>query len=201
MRIPYRVLAVAILATALASCGPKVIRTEIEKPIDLSGRWNDTDSRLVAEEMIKDCLGRPWVNHFNEQYKKDPIVIVGTINNRSHEHIDAPLFIKDLEMNLLNSDKVKFVASSQERAEIREEREDQNTGGFTDRETIKAKGKELGADFMLQGSIHSVKDEIKGKYVILYQVNLELVDLSTNQKVWIGEKKIKKVVEKSRYSL
>ena len=36
----------------------KVKREEINKKVDLSGSWNDTDSRLVAEEMVKDCLAR-----------------------------------------------------------------------------------------------------------------------------------------------
>jgi hypothetical protein len=45
-------------ALILGCAGPKVKRTEVDETIDLSGRWNDTDSRLVAEEMIQDCLSR-----------------------------------------------------------------------------------------------------------------------------------------------
>ena len=196
--------AVVLLAGIFVSgCShaPKVTRTDVDKPVDLSGRWNDTDSRMVSEEMIKDCLARPWYNHFNEKNHRIPVVIVGTINNRSYEHIDSETFLKDLEMSLLNSNQVTFVASKTERGEVREERDDQNTGGNTDPETIRPKGKETGADYLLQGSIHFIKDEIKGKYAILYQVNLELVDLTTNRKAWIGEKQIKKIVERSQYSM
>ncbi len=202
MRLEKIFLKGALLSlVVLTGCaGPRVTRTEVGKTVDLSGRWNDTDSRLVAEEMIQDCLARPWINAFNEKYRRDPVVIVGTVVNRSHEHIDAELFIKNLERNLLNSGKVRFVASRQERPELREEREDQ-TSGTTEPQTIKPKGHETGADFMVQGTIHSLKDEIKGKYVILYQMNLELVDLTTNQKAWIGQKEIKKVVAKAKYSL
>ena len=186
---------IAVAGFSGCASQPKVTRTAVEKTIDLSGRWNDTDSRLVAEEMIKDCLDRPWFNTFHEKSNHEPVVIVGTVMNRSSEHINAQLFIEDLEKNLLNSGKVIFVASHPERQEIREERNDQHTGE-TERATVKPKGKETGADFMLQGSINSVKDEIKGKYVILYQVNLELINLTNNQKVWIGQKDIKKVVER-----
>lgn len=178
---------------------PKVTRTEVQKIIDLSGRWNDTDSRLVAEEMIKDCLDRPWFNTFHQKNNRQPVVIVGTVMNRSSEHINSQVFIEDLEKDLLNSDKVIFVASHQERQEIREERNDQHTGE-TEPSTAKPKRKETGADFMLQGSINSIKDGIKGKYAILYQVNLELIDLINNRKVWIGQKNIKKVVERSQYT-
>ncbi|MBI4846776.1 MAG: penicillin-binding protein activator LpoB [Candidatus Omnitrophica bacterium] len=180
--------------------GTKVSRTAVDKTIDLSGRWNDSDSRFVAEEMIKDCLSRAWVNKFEEKNKREPVVIVGTVTNRSHEHINSAVFIKDLEKSLVNSGQVKFVASSEERQEIREERQSQQEG-LTDQATVKAVGYETGADFMLKGSINSVKDEVKNKYVILYQVNLELVDLTTNQKTWIGEKEIKKLIKKSKFSL
>ena len=189
-----------IAVIAGCSSNPKVTRTQVDKTIDLSGRWNDTDSRMVAEDMIQDCLNRSWLNTFNEKNKKDPVLIVGTIVNRSTEHINSQFFVKDLERNLLNSGKIKFVASVQERQDIREERQDQ-ASGETDPATIKPRGKETGADFLIQGSINSVKDEIKGKYAILYQVNLELVDLTSNQKVWIGQKQIKKVVERSQLSL
>lgn len=193
--------AVFVLAVFLVGCGGRSVkRLETEKVVDISGKWNDTDSRLVSEEMIKDCLERPWLNKFEEKNKTDPVVIVGTIVNRSSEHINSQLFTKDLERAFVNSAMVKVVASKQEREEIREERGAQQEG-LTDEETIKAFGLETGADFMLKGSINSVKDEIKGKYVMLYQVNLELIDLTNNQKAWIGQRKIKKYVKKGKFSL
>ncbi len=197
-----KIICVGFILNFVAGCSstPKVVRTEVNKQVDLSGRWNDTDSRLVSEEMIKDCLSRPWINIFNEKSKRDPVVIVGTIMNRTAEHIDSQIFVKELQRNLLNNRKVVFVDSRQERSDVRDERRDQQEEGQTDPQTIKPKGKETGADFMLQGSINSVTDEIKGKYAILYQVNLELVDLTTNQKVWIGQKDIKKVVSNAQYS-
>ena len=180
---------------------PKVTRTPVKRMIDLSGRWNDSDSQMVSKEMINDCLERTWLERFNEKNSRKPVVIVAAVTNRSSEHINAQVFIKDLERTLLNSGRITFVANRQERQDIRDERNDQQTAGETNPDTINPKGQETGADFMLQGSINSVKDEIKGKYVILYQVNLELIDLTNNQKVWIGQKDIKKLVKRAQYSL
>ena len=52
-----------ILMVILASCGaPKTVeRIEADTTIDLSGEWNDTDSRQVSEAMITDCLNHPWI--------------------------------------------------------------------------------------------------------------------------------------------
>ena len=185
----------------LISCaGPSVRRTEVDETIDLSGRWNDTDSRLVSEEMIEDCLNRPWLQSYQGKHQGNmPTVIVGTVKNQSYEHINTQVFIKDLERALINSGRVQFVASKDERIGLRQEKADQQQG-FTDPETQKSIYKEVGADYMLQGSINAIKDEIKGKYVMLYQVNLELIQLETNVKAWIGQKEIKKVVKRSRLS-
>lgn len=196
----YYLLSFLLLFIAAAGCATSVQRVETEKVIDLSGRWNDTDSRLVSDEMIKDALNRSWLNKFKSKNQGDlPVVIVGTVRNRTHEHINVHTFVKDLERALVISDMVEFVASKGEREELREERKDQ--ARHASEETAKAMGEEIAADFMLKGVISSIVDKIEGKEVKFYQVNLELLNLESNKKVWIGEKKIKKYIKRSRYDL
>ncbi|HEY5647952.1 MAG TPA: penicillin-binding protein activator LpoB, partial [Nitrospiria bacterium] len=176
----------------------KIERVDPGTTTDLSGRWNDTDSRLVAEEMIQDVLSRPWLGRFSGAHGgTPPTVIVGTVTNKSHEHISIQTFIKDLERELTNDGRVRFVASKTERDEVREERLDQQT--HSSRETTKALGEETGADFMLKGTINTILDEAKGTKVIYYQVDLELFDMEKNIKEWAGQKKIKKIIERSRF--
>ena len=69
------------------------------------------------------------------------------------------------------------------------------------RETLSRLGEETGADFMLQGTITSTIDAIEGRRSIFYQINLELISIETNEKVWIGEKEIKKLIERRRSRL
>ena len=193
------VIALVIVSGAMlfAGCGQSksVQRIEPNTTTDLSGDWNDTDSRLVAEEMIKDVLGKPWLGQFTGAKNKSPNVIVGTIKNRTSEHISALTFTKDLERELLNSGRVTFVANKEERTEVRDERADQQENASA--ETMKKFQQETGADFMLRGDISSIIDQEGGDKVKFYQINLELVNIETNQKVWIGDKKIKKFVSQS----
>ena len=188
-------LTITVVFAALAGCGQQVTRVETDSVTDLSGNWNDTDSRLVADEMIQDALSRSWLTRFNREYGKPPTVIVGEVRNLSHEHINTRTFIADMERALINSGDVDFVASSEERQEIRDERMDQDLHA-TD-ETRKAMGREIGADFMLKGTINTIIDAISGEQVRFYQVDLTLIDLANNRKVWLGQKKIKKTIEKS----
>ena len=194
-----RFILILLLIFGLAGCGsgPRVIRKDVDTTIDLSGRWNDADSRMVSEGMIKDCLDRPWLDNFRTaQGGKKPTIIVGQVRNRSHEHINVQTFIKDLERALINSGKVQFVASALERGQIRKERKDM--AKHASDESMKGPGQEMGADYMLIGTINTIRDDIGVKAVMYYQTNLELIDMTRNLKVWIGEKKIKKLIKKKK---
>lgn len=182
----------------LAGCGheTKVTRVDAGVVTDLSGRWNDTDSRMVAEAMVKEALQYPWLGNFTQANRRQPVVVVGTVLNSSHEHISVQTFITDLERELTNSQKVTFVAGKGERDEIRTERKEQAM--YAREDTQKAPGKETGADYMMKGAIATILDEADGTKAVFYQVDLQMIDLESNAKVWYGQKKIKKVVEQKR---
>jgi uncharacterized protein (TIGR02722 family) len=187
----------ALILTALlfAGCGTKVTRIDPNATTDLSGRWNDTDSRLVAEEMINECLSQPWYGRYQGR-AATPRVIVGEVRNMSHEHISVETFVNDMQRTLINSGKVEFVASKQERVQLREEKADQ-MGGNASEATVKMAGNEAGADIMLYGSINTIADQEGNKQAMYYQIDLQLVEIESNRKLWIGTKKIKKIITRS----
>ncbi|MDX1455592.1 MAG: penicillin-binding protein activator LpoB [Gammaproteobacteria bacterium] len=192
-------MAVVLSATLLAACGstPKVQRIDTESVTDLSGKWNDTDSRLVSQEMIADVLSRPWIEEHRRTEGNKPTIIVGSIRNLSHEHINVQTFVADMERELINSGRVDFVASSTERTGVREERLDQDLNSRED--TRNAMGQEIGADYMLTGTINTIVDAEGRRQVTYYQVDLTLISMKDNRKVWIGQKKIKKDIQRSSY--
>ena len=184
---------IVIAVVMLASCNRQVTRITPDQQVDLSGRWNDTDSKLVAEEMIQDVTGRPWHNDFRIENDRKPVVIVGYVQNKSAEHIESETFIKDIEREFINSGFVRVVSNAEFREKLREERAEQ--GEFASPETQAKWGKELGADFMMFGVITAVTDSYKKEKVVNYKVNLELTNIETNEKVWIGDKEIKKYIK------
>lgn len=180
----------------LTNCGGgrEVTRMDPNAQKDISGRWNDTDSKQVADEMTSDVLSRPWLARFMEANEgKVPVVIIGDITNKSHEHISSETFIKDIERAFINSGKVRVVENDAFRTRIRDEQDSQQVNA-TDA-TKKAIAKELGADYMMFGTINSTVDAYKKEKVVAYKVNLELADLQSTEKVWIGDKEIKKYIK------
>jgi len=196
-----RFIGIAIVGCAIlfSGCGgKKVTRIEADSQTDLSGKWNDTDSRLVAESMIQDCLSKPWYENWRSQNGgRIPVIIIGDVRNKSHEHINIETFTKDIERELLNSGLVQFVAGQRERGQLREEKADQQQG-FTAEESASRADNETGADIMLIGSINTIVDQEGNKSVVFYKTDLELIELESNRKLWIGDKKIKKIISRSR---
>jgi penicillin-binding protein activator len=200
LRFP-RLARAAILAAAaflpLACASKQVTRIDPDAVTDLSGRWNDTDSRLVANELISSSLTEPWLRRYSETNGGEaPVVIVGDFRNRTMEHIAVNTFVKDLERAYINSGAVRVVASPNERDEVRDERRDQQENARAD--TRARMAQETGARYMLQGNIEAIEDREGRERVVFYQIDATLVDLQSNERVWAGQKRIKKVITNSR---
>jgi penicillin-binding protein activator len=194
-------IALGALVLTLGGCAKQVTRIAPEQAIDLSGRWNDVDSRIVANEMIQQSLqsahGPNWATRFAQSHAgRQPTVIVGDVRNRSMEHVPVGTFVRDLERAFVNSGMVQVVASRGEREALRDERWDQQEHARAD--THASWGRETGAQYMLQGDIQSIEDREGRRSVVFYQVDLTLIDLETNAKTWVGQHKIKKYIEQPR---
>ena len=191
-------LLMVAVAFLVAGCsGKQVSRVDVEEQIDLSGEWNDVDSQKVSAALVTQITASPWVEDFIAEAGKKPYLIIGSIRNKTPEHIAVKTFIGDLEREFINGGRVRVVASAEERDQVRSERADQQE--FASEETMKQWGREKGADYMLIGEINSQFDQEGGDQVKYYQVDCYLVDLEDNVKVWAGFEKIKKFVGRGKY--
>ena len=191
-RIFIGTLVVLTIALINGCADRKITRVDPNETIDLSGRWNDSDSRLVSEEMIGDLLTSAWIPRYLKANDKRPVVVVGLVENKSHEHINSETFIKDVEKAIIRDGNIRLVVAGEKRNELRKERAEQQD--YASPETTKKWGKELGADFILQGTINSIVDSYKKQKVVTYQIDLQLTNIETNEVVWMGDKKIKKQI-------
>ena len=195
------VVLLAVLAMAASACATKsVSRIDPSSVTDLSGRWNDTDSRLVANTLIEQSLNEAWARRFAEAHGGEaPKVIVGSFRNRTMEHIAVNTFVNDLERAFVNTGAVQVVAGSEERSEVRDEKADQQENARAD--TRARIGQELGANYMLQGEIQAIEDTEGRERIVYYQIDATLTDMESNIRVWAGQHKIKKYIERKRFGL
>jgi TolB-like protein len=188
-----------VLAGASLACASRsVSRIEPGTVTDLSGRWNDTDSRLVANKLIEESLTSAWATRYAELHGGDaPTIIIGDFSNKTMEHIPVGTFVRDLERAFIGSGAVRVVASSTEREDVRAERLDQQQNARSDSRA--RVGQEQGAKYMLQGELQAIEDGSGREKVVFYQVDATLVDLESNTKVWFGQHKIKKYIERKPF--
>jgi uncharacterized protein (TIGR02722 family) len=185
----------ALLAAVAISCacGRTVTRTSPDTVTDLSGWWNDTDARMVADSMITMCLDGLWLREASTTRGETPSIVVGSVINRSTEHISTDVFMNEIESFFIESGRVTVTAGRSERGEVRDERRDQQM--FASPETAAEFGRELGADYVMMGSIDSIVDESGDTRSVYYQISLELIDVETVEKVWMDNLEIKKIIE------
>ena len=194
-----RILTFAIVSIMLlASCAStKVERIDAETVTDLSGYWNDTDLRIVANTLIDECIASPEITNYIRDENKLPVIIVGPFRNQSDEHIDTSILAQKFEIAMINSGKVDFVASSEQREALRKEILSQQE--WSSMETASRLANELGADFMLQGSVKTIIDFVDNKSTRTYYVTAELIDIESTRKLWVGENsEIKKLIKRSK---
>ena len=199
MRLSRSAPIAALLLVLTAACNNKrVARIDPNSVTDLSGRWNDADSRLVANALITQSLAGGWVTRFTTAHGGiAPPVIVGDFRNRTLEHIAVGTFVRDLERAFVQSEAVRVVASRGERIEIRAERADQQQNAASN--TRASLGLEQGAKYMLQGDVQAIEDEEGRERVVYYQVDATMLDLESNEKVWVGQHRIKKYIDRRRF--
>jgi penicillin-binding protein activator len=147
----------ACLRGRAARVRPAVTRIDPAAVTDLSGRWNDTDSRLVANELITLEPDRAVAAPLHGGAGGEaPVVIVGEFRNRTMEHIPVNTFVKDLELAYVNSGAVRVVAHPGRAGGDPRRAADQQENARAD--TRARMAQETGARYMLQGNIEAIED-------------------------------------------
>ena len=197
MRITQSLLALALVTASVAACrtGTMVKRIDPNQTVDISGDWNSTDAQSVADEMIHSALSRPWITEFQQAHQgKRPVVTVGTVTNRTGEHIDTKMFESSISNAFINSGAVRVVeVDEQLRAELADQ---QATASADTRKKINTR---TGADFILSGVMTSNVDQEGGVAVKYYKINMTLRSVESAEAAWGGQKELKKFVQRSKF--
>jgi len=182
-----KILVVLCVFFLLSSCETtKVKRVDAGTQKELSGYWNAVDVKIVCESLVNDCLSSARVNQeIKARGNKKPVVIVGKFKNASDEHIDTEIITSIMENAIFNSGKLDFVAGGDTRTNLRAEKQDQQ-GNASDA-TAAGLGKEIGADFMMTGSVRTIVDRDGNRSVRTYFVTAELTNIETNARMWMGQ--------------
>ncbi len=189
-------LLVLSLAFTVCACATTTTVLDVDKPMYMSEKFGYSDLKTATEKMISSLLTNPPVS----QREDRPVVIAYGITNRTDEHLDTQALIEKIQTGLTRSGKMRFI-NKDARDKIKKEISYQQ-GGMVNPGTRTKLGKQVGAEYMITGSITSLTAEegkgirLKAERVKYYKITLELTDLNSNIIEWSEEQEFaRKVAE------
>ena len=201
-----KILSLLAVLTVFALCASSCATTEGVKRIDsntqtdLSGYWNDTDVRIVCRALIESCISSARIDQVRSAKRRTPTVVIGKFSNDSSEHIDTEIITTNMRVAIINSGKLDFVAGGATLDAIRAEKMDQLM--YANEETAASLANEVGADFMLVGSVKTIVDRAGNQTVRTYVVSADLVDVESRKIIWTEQNSdIKKSIVRAKNKL
>ena len=196
MKFLNLVTLMAVLASLLSACGPKAFTKgdydDVSKENLLNDRWSETDMQKSVQDLVASMLASRTIR----KATKPPLVMVTNLQNKTSEHIDTQNIMDMARVEVQKSGDVEFV-DKEARQDIKDEYEYQNSG-MTAEETKKGPGGQTGADFILNGRLDSIVQEVGNDKTVYYKLTMNLTNLKTGVIVWSDYKQLRKAYEKKR---
>jgi uncharacterized protein (TIGR02722 family) len=191
---------VLILVMSLVGCGPKVFKkgeydSDVESTNLLNDKWSETDMQKVVKDLVASLVAHPSI----AAAKKTPLVMITQLQNKTDEHIDTQNIMDMVRVELMNTGKVSFV-DKEAREDVKGEYDYQNSG-VVSKESKKGPGKQEGADYILNGRLDAIVQEVGKDKTVYYKVTLNLTSLERNVIVWSGYKQMRKIYKKKSLGL
>lgn len=192
------VLVAGVMALA-AGCGPKAFvkgeYDEVKDENNMNDLWSETDMQKVVQDLVGSMVAHPSI----ATAKKPPIVMVTKLQNKTNEHIDTQSIMDMVRVDLSRGGRVAFV-DKEAREDVADEYNYQNSG-MVSGETKKGPGGQIGADYIVNGRLDSIVQEVGKDKTVYYKVTLNLTNLKTNIVEWSDYKQIRKKFRKRSVGL
>lgn len=192
----YMLVALMLL---LVGCGEKAfIKGNYDDPNRenlLNDQWSETDMQKSVADLVKSMMVHPAI----AQSKKQPVIMITKLQNKTSEHIDTQSIMDMVRVELMKTGKVLFV-NKEAREDISEEYNYQNSG-MVSKDSQKGPGGQVGADFIVDGRLDSIVQEVGKEKTVYYKVTLNLTDLKTTLITWSDHKQIRKAYKKKTIGL
>lgn len=189
----------SIVLLGVVSCGPKAFvkgqYDDVNRENLLNDQWSETDMQKAVQDLVASLMTSPAIANSN----KMPIVMVTNLQNKTSEHIDTQSIMDMVRVELMKTGKVGFI-DREARQDISEEYNYQNSGMVSE-ETKKGPGGQVGADFIINGRLDSIVQEVGKDKSVYYKLTLNLTNLKSSMITWSDQKQIRKTFKKKTIGL
>ncbi len=195
----FTLIAAVALALATSACGPKAFvkgeYDDVERENNMNDQWSETDMQKSVADLVAGMKGHSAIANA----RKPPIVMVTKLQNKTNEHIDTQNIMDMVRVELSRGGRVAFV-DKEAREDVAEEYNYQNSGMVSET-TKKGPGGQIGADYIVNGRLDSIVQEVGKDKTVYYKLTLNLTNLKTNVVEWTDYKQIRKKYRKRSVGL
>jgi penicillin-binding protein activator len=188
-----------MVAFVSTSCGPKAFvkgkYEDAEKENLLNDQWSETDMQNSVKTMVDSMMAHPVISGA----KVPPLMMVTNLQNKTSEVIDTQSIMDMIRVELMKTGKISFV-DKEARQDIQDEYNYQNSGAVSG-ETKKGPGGQVGADFIVNGRLDSIVQEVGKEKTIYYKLTLNMTNLKTGVITWTDHKQMRKAYKKKTIGL
>ncbi len=196
--MPLKVL-VCFISLILMQCGPSAFvkgkYDNVERENLLNDSWSETDMQNAVKDLVNSLISHQTIANA----KSPPVVMVTQLQNKTSEHIDTQNIMDMVRVELMKTGKVEFI-DKEARQDIKEEYDYQNSG-IVSAESKKGPGGQAGADFIINGRLDSIVQEVGKDKTVYYKITLNLTNLKTTKIPWSDYKQIRKQFRKKTIGL
>lgn len=195
----FGVLILTGVMATLSACGPKAFVKGEYDDVNRENLMNDQWSETDMQKAVKDMVSSLTTHQVIANAKTQPVVMVTGLQNKTSEHIDTQSIMDMIRVELMRSGRVAFI-DKEARQDISDEYNYQNSGMVSE-ETRKGPGGQIGADFIINGRLDSIVQEVGKDKTVYYKLTLNLTNLKTSMISWTDNKEIRKTFRKKTIGL
>jgi len=174
----------AIAATALVGCAATTRSIDPNSEFHYDAGYDFSDKKAIVSDLTSSLLADTELN----QVASRPVVVSYGIANETSEHINTGGIADDIRQNLIQSKQFRFLNRRQRENVVNEA--DYQYAGFVPPEQRVAEGRQLGADYILSGTLRSIEKQqpkqwrLNKRELIYYSMTLEMTNLTTGEITW-----------------
>lgn len=177
-------LILAVAATTLVGCAATTRSIDPNSEFHYDAGYDFTDKKAIVNDLTSSLLADTEINEIGTR----PVVISYGIANETSEHINTGGIADDIRANLIQSKQFRFLNRRQRDNLVNEA--DYQYAGFVPVEERVAEGRQLGADYILSGTMRSIEKKqpkqwrLNKRELIYYSMTLEMTNLTTGEIAW-----------------
>ena len=196
INIRFPIVIICLVILIMSGCAASTKNLNPEDDLHYDATYDFSDKKQIVDRLTTPLLSASPFLPVNVK----PVLIVYPVVNETSEHINTSGITDAIRMKLMQSGKLRFINEHQ-RENIMMETAYQDQG-FVDPAMRVEQGRQMGADYILSGTLRSIKKKqpeqwrLYKKERIYYSLDLTITDLKTGEIVYADQAELAREASK-----